>query len=123
MPGARNERGKHLPITSCIEHFGNVAIGDGSYRPDVSINAEIASDGEHGDDEAGGGTFIDDVVDRNLEDIAGRLSSGVIGQRLSERESRILLDKRRGMTRSEIGAKTVLPPKECALRSVWPSRI
>ena len=104
VPGERNERGKHLPITSRIEHFGNVAIGDGSYKPDVSINAEIASDGEHGDDEAGGGTFIDEVVDRSLEDIAGD-RWWRIEQRLSERESRILLDKRRGMTNAEIGAE------------------
>jgi RNA polymerase sigma factor (sigma-70 family) len=104
VPGERNERGKHLPIASRIEHFGNVAIGDGSYKPDVSINAEIASDGEHGDDEAGGGTFLDEVVDRSLEDITGD-RWWRIEQRLSERESRILLGKRRGLTNKEIGGE------------------
>jgi RNA polymerase sigma-32 factor len=100
----RNERGKNLPNGSYIEHFGNVAIGDGQLRADLSSNAELANDGEHGDDEAGGGTFLDEVVDRSLEDITGDRWWRV-EQRLGERESRILLGKRRGLTNKEIGAE------------------
>jgi RNA polymerase sigma factor (sigma-70 family) len=100
----RNERGKHLPSGSYIEHFGNVAIGNGQLNADLSSNAELANDGEHGDDEAGGGTFLNEAVDRSLEDITGD-RWWRIEQRLSERESRILLGKRRGLTNKEIGAE------------------
>src|SRR5262249_16100753 len=33
--GERRERGKHLPRHSRVDHFGNVAIGDGNVRLDV----------------------------------------------------------------------------------------
>ena len=64
----RNERGKHYPAGASVEHFGNVAIGDGSLGADLSSNAELANDGEHGDDEEGGGTHLDERVDRHLEE-------------------------------------------------------
>jgi RNA polymerase sigma-B factor len=104
VSGARTERGKHLPRTACVEHFGNVMVGDESYKPDVSLNAEISNDGEHGDDEEGGGTFLDQVVDHTLEGVTGDRWSR-LEDRLNDRECRILRGKRRGLTNKEIGAE------------------
>ena len=36
--GERNERGKFLPKARHVNHFGNVAIGDGTVQPDVAFD-------------------------------------------------------------------------------------
>jgi DNA-directed RNA polymerase specialized sigma subunit len=99
VAGERNDKHPRRGERGAIEHFGNVALNvevdedgeeiRGDIRPDVSINAEIASDGKHGDDEAGGGTFLDEHVDGSLETITGDRWSR-LERHLSDRDRHIL---------------------------------
>jgi RNA polymerase sigma factor (sigma-70 family) len=112
VPGTRTEKSKRLGAEAreSIEYFGNVAIGDGSFQPDVSRNAEISADGEHGDDEAGGGTYGDKDVDRGLERCTGDLLHRVT-RGLSKRDRALVICAIAGESRKELAARFGITPE------------
>ena len=66
----RTEHGKYLPHIGAIEHFGNVAVGNGEITRDVSLDVELEGDADNFDNESTGGPHVDLRVDPSLE--AGR---------------------------------------------------
>ena len=88
---------------STVEYFGNVSKGDGTFYADVSLNNAIGYDGEHGDDEEGGGTFLDSAVNLGLRHVTGDRASRLMC-RVSDDELQILLAKLWGQTNRQIGA-------------------
>jgi RNA polymerase sigma factor (sigma-70 family) len=97
----RTEGGPGI-LAGTVEYFGNVARGDGTFRADVSLNNPLANDGEHGDDEEGGGSHLDNVTDRSREHVTGDRASRLMS-RVSDHELQILLAKLWGQTNKQIG--------------------
>jgi RNA polymerase sigma factor (sigma-70 family) len=70
VPGRHTEDGEHLPRASRIQHFGNVAKGNGEIQTDTSLSNPL--DGpDNDDDEDCSGEILGAVVERSLEDIRG----------------------------------------------------
>jgi RNA polymerase sigma factor (sigma-70 family) len=108
--GNRNEGGDIA--SAAVDYFGNVGKGDGAIAGDVSLNAQIQTDGEHGDDEDGGGTFLDVRVDTRLEAVTGDRWSR-LDRHLDDRARRVLIGRRRGLTYEEIGAELDISDERC----------
>jgi RNA polymerase sigma factor (sigma-70 family) len=104
VTGRRTERGKFLPHTGSIEHFGNVAVGDGTVQPDVSLHEPAGGDGEDGpDDEPCSGYGLDNVPDYSMETTRGDFFWERRTRYLGGRDRFIVLAKLDGATLKEIG--------------------
>ena len=102
--GRRTEHGKFVPHTGAIEHYGNVAVGDGTVQSDVSLHEQAGGDGiESDDDEQVSGYDLDNVPDYSLETTRGDFFWEQRTRYLGGRERFIVLAKLDGATRPEIG--------------------
>ena len=104
VTGRRTERGKFIPHTGAIEHFGNVAIGDGTVQPDASLHEPAGGDGDNlDDDEECSGYGLDNVPDDSLETTRGDFFWEQRTRYLGGRDRFIVLAKLDGATLQEIG--------------------
>jgi RNA polymerase sigma factor (sigma-70 family) len=102
VTGRRTEKGKHLPHTASIDYFGNVAIGDSTIYPDVSLDEDVEVDTE-GDDDEVGGCPLDNQVDHRLEGIRGDSFWERRTRYLDDRERHIIFARLDGTTLEKIG--------------------
>ena len=105
VTGRRTERGKFLQHTGSIEHYGNVAVGDGTVQTDASLHGLAGGDGDNlGDDEECGGCYdLDNVPDHSPETTRGDFFWERHTRYLGGRELFIVLARLDGATLQKIG--------------------